>query len=136
MSSFIQPTYWLTLQPPEVGGFLGSIVFGFFILFLILGITGRIVVDRRGDDRYRREIGSRISGLLITMGLLGIILFFFSFEEIQLFGARFWYLVWTIAVFVWTFFIVRFVRRDIPEKRAREIALREQGKYLPRPHRH
>ena len=88
MSSFFQPSYWLTMQPPEVGGLLGNIVFGVFIGLLVLGIIGRIVVDRRDDDRYKREIGGRISTLLITMGILGVILYFFSFEQIQLFGAR------------------------------------------------
>ncbi|TAL50623.1 hypothetical protein EPN81_02380 [Patescibacteria group bacterium] len=132
MSSFLQPTYWLTLQPPEVGGLLGSIVFGLFVLFLILGIIGRIVVDRRGGDRYKREVGSRVSTLLVTMGILGVILFFFSFEGIQLFGARFWYPIWMIATIVWVFFLVRYMKRDVPVKRAREEMLKEQGKYLPR----
>ncbi len=136
MSSFFQPTYWLTMQPPEVGGLLGSIVFGLFVIVLILGIIGRIVVDRRGGDRYKREIGSRICALLVTMGVLGVVLFFFSFERIQLFGARFWYPTWIIATAVWTFFLVRYVKRDVPAKRAREESLREQGKYLPRQHRH
>ncbi len=134
MSSFFQPMYWLTLQPPEVGGLLGGLVFGFFVLFLVFGIIGRIVVDRKGDDRYKRDVGSRISSLLVTMGLLGVILFFFSFEGIQLFGARFWYPLWVLATLVWVFFLVRYVKRDIPAKREREERLREQGKYLPRQH--
>ncbi len=126
--------YWLTLQPPEVGGLLGGLVFGLFVLFLVFGIIGRIVVDRKGDDRYKRDVGSRISSLLVTMGLLGVILFFFSFEGIQLFGARFWYPLWVLATLVWVFFLVRYVKRDIPAKREREERLREQGKYLPRQH--
>ncbi len=134
MSSFFQPMYWLTLQPPEVGGLLGGLVFGLFVLFLVFGIIGRIVVDRKGDDRYKRDVGSRISSLLVTMGLLGVILFFFSFEGIQLFGARFWYPLWVLATLVWVFFLVRYVKRDIPAKREREERLREQGKYLPRQH--
>lgn len=127
--------YWLTLQPPQVGGLAGSILFGVFVAFFILGIVGRIVVDRKGNDRYKKEVGSRISSLLITMGLLGIILFFFSFEEVQLFGARFWYPLWIIATLVWVFFLVRFVQRDVPAKRAREESLKAQGKYLPHRHR-
>lgn len=123
------------MAPPEVGGLLGNIVFGVFLACFVLGLIGRIVVDRRGDDRYKKEIGSRISSLFITMGLLGVILFFFSFEHIQLFGARFWYPIWVIAILVWTFFIVRFVKREVPKKRAREMALREQSKYLPKQHR-
>ncbi|KKW31584.1 MAG: hypothetical protein UY76_C0055G0007 [Candidatus Uhrbacteria bacterium GW2011_GWA2_52_8d] len=135
MSSLLQPTYWLTLQPPDVGGLLGSIVLGMFVVFLVLGITGRMVVDRRGEDRYKREIGNRISTLFVTMGILGVILFFFSFEQIQLFGARFWYPTWVIATVAWILFLVRYTKRDVPAKRAREERLREQGKYLPRQHR-
>lgn len=135
MSSFFQPTYWLTLQPPEVGGLAGNVLFGVFVAFLVLGIIGRIVVDRRGDDRYKKEVGSRISSLLVTMGILGVILYFFSFEEVQLFGARFWYPLWIIATLVWVFFLVRFVKRDVPAKRAREESLRAQAKYLPQQHR-
>lgn len=123
------------MAPPEVGGLLGNIVFGVFLACFVLGLIGRIVVDRRGDDRYKKEIGSRISSLFITMGLLGVILFFFSFEQIQLFGARFWYPIWMITVLVWGFFIVRFVKREIPAKRAREEMLREQSRYLPRANR-
>jgi len=131
MSSFFQPSYWFTLQAPEVGGVLGTIVFGVFIAFFVLGIIGRIVVDRRGQDRYKKEIASRISTLLVTMGLLGSVLFFFSFEGIQLFGARFWYPVWIITSLVWVLYLVRYVRRDLPAKRLREQHLREQSKYLP-----
>lgn len=135
MFSLFQPTYWLTLQPPEVSGLIGNIAFGVFVAFFLFGIIGRIVVDRRGDDRYKKEIGNRISNLLITMGILGVILYFFSFEEVQLFGARFWYPLWIIVTLVWVFFLVRFVHRDVPAKRAREESLRAQGKYLPHQHR-
>lgn len=136
MSALLQPSYWLTIQPPEVGGWLGTVVFGVFLGCLVLGIVGRIVVDRRGDDRYKKDAGGRISSLLITMGTLGVILFFFSFEGIQLFGARFWYPVWGIGLLVWTYFIVCYVKYTVPVRRKREQQLREQGKYLPRQHRH
>ncbi len=131
MSAFLQPSYWFTLQPPEVGGLLGNILFVIFVAFLVLGIIGRIVVDRRGDDRYKKEVGGRVSNLLVTMGVLGVILYFFSFEGIRLFGARFWYPLWIIAVCVWGFFLVRFVMREIPSRRKREEALKAQTKYLP-----
>ena len=111
---------------------MGSIVLGMFVVFLVLGIIGRMVVDRRGEDRYKLEIGSRISTLFVTMGIFGVILFFFSFEQIQLFGGRFWYPIWIVATIVWAFFLVRYMKRDVPAKRAREESLREQGKYLPR----
>jgi hypothetical protein len=133
MSAFFQPSYWFTMQAPDVGGLIGNLVFVFFILVLILGIVGRIVVDRKTSDQYKREIGSRISSLLVTMGILGATLFFFSFERIQLFGARFWYPVWVIVTIFWGCLIVRFIKRDIPHMKARAQVHQHQRTYLPGP---
>lgn len=135
MSAFFQPSYWFTMNPPEVGGLLGTIAFVVFVLSFVLGIVGHLVAERKGSDRFVRTAGHRISTLLVTMGLLGVLLFFFSFEGIRMFGARFWYLLWVIMVLVWTFLIVRYLKRDVPLQRAREASRRAQRQYLPGPKR-
>lgn len=119
------------MQPPEVSGLLGQIVFAFFLLFFVLGIVGRIVLDRKTNDRYMQEVGNRFSTLFVTMGILGLILFFFSFEQIQLFGARFWYPIWGIAVIVWGYYIVRFMKKEVPALKERSQRLEAQSRYLP-----
>ena len=131
MPELLKPMYWLTMNPPEVAGLLGTIVFVVFVLFFVLGIVGHLVAERKGSDRFVREAGHKISTLLITMGLLGVLLFFFSFEAIRMFGARFWYPVWAIVVLVWTFLIFRYLKRDVPLMRAREASRRAQRQYLP-----
>ncbi|MBI2473178.1 hypothetical protein HYV70_01330 [Candidatus Uhrbacteria bacterium] len=132
MLSFFRPTYWFTMDPPQVGGLLGNAVFVLFVLCVVLGVIGHIVTDRHKKDRYVRQIGKRVSTLLVTMGMLGVALYFFSFEEIQLFGARFWYPVWIIAVMVWTLLIIRFVRIEIPRSQQQTQTRQAIAKYLPR----
>lgn len=124
-------SYWFTLQPASVGGTSGKIIFSFFALLFVLGIVARIVSSNKTDDRHAREVIERIATLLVTMGILGALLYFFSFEQIRLFGSRFWYLFWLIGVVVWCFFLLRFVRRTIPEQRAHEALKAEQRKYFP-----
>ncbi len=119
------------MNPPEVGGLLGTIVFVVFVVFFVLGIVGHLVSERKGSDRFVRTVGHRISTLLVTMGLLGVLLFFFSFEGIRMFGARFWYPLWVILVVVWAFLIVRYLKCDVPLQRARETSSRAQRQYLP-----
>jgi hypothetical protein len=131
MSSFFSPSYWFTLSPPQVNGTLGHLVFGFFVLCFVAGIVSRIVASNRIEDQYIEQIGGRIGTLLITMGLLGVLLFFFSFERVTLFGARFWYLIWILTTALWVFFIVRFIKRDIPSMRQRDIERKAISKYLP-----
>lgn len=119
------------MNPPQVGGILGNVVFFVFVLCAVLGIIGHIVTDRHKKDRYVRQIGKRISTLLITMGISGVVLYFFSFEEIRLFGAKFWYLVWMIVVVVWALLIIRFVRKDIPRAQEQTQARQAVARYLP-----
>ena len=131
MLSFFRPMYWLTMNPPQVGGLLGNVVFLVFVLCVVLGIIGHIVTDRHKKDRYVRQIGKRISTLLVTMGILGVLLYFFSFEGIRLFGARFWYPVWMIITAVWVLLIIRFVKKDIPQAQQQTQARKAVTKYLP-----
>jgi uncharacterized membrane protein len=130
-SNFFDPSYWFTLRPALVGGLSGNILFGIFVLMFVLGIVARIVSSNKTTDRYARDFGHRLGTLLITMGVLGILLYFFSFERIRLFGSRFLYGLWVIGLLVWGFILARFVRRTIPQKRAYDKEREEQRKYLP-----
>lgn len=127
----IQPGYWLTLDPPVVSGLGGNLLFGAFVLFFIFGVIARVVAANRTHDPYVQKIGQRVGVFLVVMGLLGVILFFFSYERVQLFGARFWYPAWMMGVLVWIWFILRFIKRDIPFMRAQEQERKFVSKYLP-----
>ena len=65
------------------------------------------------------------------MGILGVLLYFFSFEGIRLFGARFWYPVWMIVTVVWALLIIRFVTKDIPHAQEQTQTRQAIAKYLP-----
>jgi len=132
MSQLFSPSYWFTMSPPQVGGTLGNIVFGVFLLLFVVGIVARIVASNRTEDPYIQQIGRRVGSMFVTMGLIGVLLFFFGFEHIQFFGGRFWYPLWVIGVLVWGFFIVRYVKRDIPAMRLRDLDRKEQSRYLPK----
>lgn len=130
--NFLSPTYWFTMQPPEVTGGLGTALFVLFVLMFVHGIIGRIVADKKGQERFKREIGGRVSTLMIVMGVLGMMLYFFSFERAHFFGARFWYPTWGIFTVIWVYHIVQYVRRDIPAIKARSSARAAAGIYLPK----
>ena len=70
--------------------------------------------------------------LFLTMGIAGMAWFFLTFEEIYLFGARFWFLVWLIIGIVWAWWIVRYVKVTIPELRQSGAAKKDSNKYIPK----
>lgn len=129
--NFFDPSAWFTLAPAQVGGVSGNIVFAAFFLLFVLGIVCRIVASHKVNDRYCRDMGLRIGSLLITMGLLGILFYFFSYERIRLFGSRFWYLLWLIGVLVWTVSLARYAHTVVPSMKHREAERAQRRKYFP-----
>ena len=131
IQTFLQPSFWFSLQPAEVGGWIGTSIFVIFLLMGIAGVVARIVAAQKLDDRYMRMMGNRFGTLLITMGMLGVVLYFFSFERIRLFGSRFWYLLWLIGLIVWIVLLVRYMKKNIPAMKEQAEARFEKRKYFP-----
>lgn len=128
----ISPSYWLTLDPPAVWTGAGRSLAVIFVGMLVASVVVRRVKVLRATDRHQGNVYRRVAGLLFTMGLVGLALFFFSFQEIRLFGARFLYLVWIAGTAWWIVSIARYAKRDVPEARMRELERREREKYLPK----
>jgi len=127
-----QPGYWLTLQPPEVGGGLGHLLFVFFLLVFLVGMTARIIGPQRVTDKYAKKIVKKIGAMLVTMGLLGVFLFFLSYEDVQLFGARFLYPIWLLGFLGWGGHLYWFFKKKLPQTRQQQQQLQTQRSYLPR----
>ncbi len=130
--NFFKPTYWFTFEYAAVDGLGGKIVFATFLILLLIGIFSRIVAVHRTEDRYMKQVGQKFATLFITMSLLGIMVFFFSFQHISFFGGRFWYLFWMIGTAAWLVKLITFVKKEIPEKRKRDLERREKMKYMPK----
>ncbi len=131
MPSFLLPSYWLTLNPPNVWQGMGRFVVVFFLALLVAGVVARMR-KQTAIDRYTVDLYRRMASLCLTMGFLGILLFFLSYEQVQLLGSRFLYLVWMVGFVVWAGCLVRYVRNDIPAKRLREQERIAREKYLPK----
>ena len=106
------------------------IAFGLFALFIVAGVVLRVMA-RRAAESPRRTVWERAGHAGITMGFLALLLLFFSFERIRLFGSRFWYLLWLAGVIVWAVFIVHYATRVLPAKQTADAVTKEKAKYLP-----
>ncbi len=131
MNDLLQLDYWFTMQPANVGGIQGKILFGVFLAVFIFGIVAKIVTTYKTEDKYVKLMGERISSLLVSMGLVGVLLYFFSFERIWMFGARFWYVIWVAIFLIWLYYIVRYIKKDIPSMRMLRITRERKWRYFP-----
>lgn len=127
----LHPSYWLTLEPPAVYSGSGRAYVLLFVGMLVASVVIRRFHVSRAKDRPQAEVFRRVASMLAWMGVVGGVLFFFSYEQIRMMGARFWYLVWLLGVAAWTAAIVRYAKRDVPNARMRDEERRARDKYLP-----
>ncbi|MEK7105455.1 MAG: hypothetical protein AAB865_02120 [Patescibacteria group bacterium] len=127
-----RPAFWFNANPAPLSTAGERTLFIVFAVFLVLGAIIRMVATHRSEDRHVTEVFSRIGRLGVTMGLLGLLAFFFMFENVPLLGARFWLLVWGVGLIVWIVTIVRYIVKVVPAERAEELARQEREKYLPK----
>lgn len=128
----LDPGFWFALQPDLLSPAFEK---GFFILFglmIIFGAIIRIVAKQKKYDRYIAQTFNKIGVMLLSMGLIGLSWFFFTFEGIYIVGARFWFILWLIGLVAWIWSIVKFVKKDIPELKAEREARADANQYLPK----
>ncbi len=128
----ISPSFWFSLFPDAMGPLFERGFFVFFGLLIVVGAIVRIVARHRKEDKYVLRTFKRIGKMLLTMGLLGLLWFFFTFEEIYFLGARFWLLVWAVGLIYWIYTIVRYVKVEVPADRLAMQNKADFNKYLPR----
>lgn len=125
----ITPSFWLDLgpQPPS-----DAMSMALFILFAAVVLASAAVrfVRHKTADKLKRALLARVSDLLVTMGLVGLLLTFFLYEQIRFFGAHFWFLAWAAGLVAWIVAVVRFARVDMARMRGANAAQKERAKYL------
>lgn len=128
----IQPSFWIKTNPTPLTTGGERVIFIVFAIFLVMGAIVRMVAGHRTDDRYVTETFNRLGRLGVTMGIIGLLLFFFTFEQIPFFSGHFWYLLWFIGLVIWLIRIGQYALKIVPAERAAEVARQEKAKYLPK----
>lgn len=127
-----QSSFWFDLTPVSFSPFFERAFFVVFALFIIGGATLRIMGKNKAIDTYNRRAVQKAARFAMGLGIAGFAIYFFTFEEIQFFGARFWFLLWFIALVGAVVQIVRFYKIEVPQLRHRDQSRVEANKYLPR----
>lgn len=134
--NFLSPlwslSFWFDLTPTRMAAAFEAGFFAFFALAIIAGSVIRMMIRNGKYDRYRAIMLKKIATLCSTSGVVGMVWFFLTFEEIQFFGSRFWFLIWVVAVLAGVVSIVRYVKKEVPALQHREQSRADVNKYLPK----
>lgn len=129
--AIIKPTYWITHQHPVPEAWqLGLTIF--FSVIVAIGLIATICSFIKKFKKPFRSLFSKLSGWGWTMGLLGLVLLFFSVEQIAFISARMFYLFWLVLAVYWLYTIIRYAIKDIPRVIEQQKEKVEANKYLPK----
>ncbi len=125
-------SFWFDLTPNAMGPLFSKIFFIIFAVLVIAASAARIVANNKLTDKYHKIIALRAANIAFITGILGFVIYFFTFEEIQFFGSRFWFLVLLLGVIVAVVRLLKYAKKDVPAMRKHEQSKAEVNKYLPR----
>ncbi len=128
---FFELQYWFTPNPgvlSDPATIAAAIFFGFFIAARVaLAFSPKYspsVLDRPGA-----LLMGKISTYLVTMGIVGYLLLFFSYQMVPFLSMRFFFLLWSLSAVLWAYMIWQFGATEVVRMRD-EIQKKEQlGKY-------
>lgn len=121
------------MQPDMFIPWVGMTFLVVFTVMAIVGIVAKIYGVKAGLDKFVRRAVERAGNLLLTMGLVGLLICFFTFEHVPILSMRLWLLVWLLSALAWVWSIARYVRVDIPAKRELMAERERLNKWIPKP---
>jgi hypothetical protein len=127
--------FWFDLTPTRMAAPFESGFFALFALAIIAGAVMRMYVRNAKLEKYRAELFRRLAAIDTAAGIAGFVWFFFTFEEIQFFGARFWFLAIVLGVAIAKIRLYTYMKKEVPQLQHREQSRAEVNKYLPKKHR-
>lgn len=129
MGNFLTWNFWLSARPGAFSGFSLKIILGLIFLLIILSIASGVIKKRWSNSLYS-SFWSGLYTFFLTNAIIGLLLTFFNYEMVPFLSSRFWFLLWSVSMLVWLFFIYRVVIK-IPGKRAQLEKEKEFKKYIP-----
>ena len=124
--------FWFALRPSALGEKTVLVVAIGFLVMTAAAIILKFFARARKKNPPEVKLLKKISKLLSTMAIVGLVLLFLSYEQIYLLGSHFWFLVWLAGVLVWAVFILLYVVKKMPREKEELEKKQKFLKYLPR----
>lgn len=128
LGKYFDPSYIFETSPTSDGlSWDLLIIFGAFVLIAMI----IFFLFRKLKYKAQRQIKRHLFNLFLTIGLVGILLWFFRVQQIPYIGGRFTFYLLALVFIVWGGWILYFtifkLKRDIKKEQEKEKFL----KYLP-----
>jgi heme A synthase len=131
MTNFLKFSYWFESLPTPFLPWVLRFLLTSFIGLVVLGVILHLLARQRRENRMWREGIARLAAVLFQTGLLGLLLAWFTEDQVPFFGYRFWFAVLLVATVVRLVYVLKRILKDIPAKMAETAESERIKKYLP-----
>ncbi|WKZ28926.1 MAG: hypothetical protein QY323_05380 [Patescibacteria group bacterium] len=125
-------SYWFSFQAREL---MPSVKMALLVLFgalVVLGFIAGRLAKKKTSSMLWVEGGKRFASFGYWMGIMGLLLVFFTHELVYFFGARFWFLVWLVLAVWWLIAIARHLLVVVPGQSASFAEKARIEKWIPK----
>jgi tellurite resistance protein TehA-like permease len=133
MNNLLTLNLWFGLYPPPMQKGILYFFLVIFSLLLLVGIISRVYSLKAKIEKLYRRAFSKVGDALITMGIFGLLLCVFAYEQIPLLSMRFFYVVWLIGLLFWAYFLYKYIFIEIPKLIQLKKIREQEDKWLPKP---
>jgi hypothetical protein len=132
MSALLSLQFWFNQHPVAMSPSFSLGFFVFFALFAITAASLRIIAKRTLRDVYDKQAFRMAGNMAAWLTFFGFIWLFCTYEEVQIFGVRAWFILWALILLGCAIRIAVFVRKEAPALRLQNASRSTVNQYLPR----
>jgi protein-S-isoprenylcysteine O-methyltransferase Ste14 len=133
MINLLNPMYWFQIQPAAMVPWASTASIVIFTAMFVVGIGVKVYGAKSGMEKLVRRAVERAGTLLVTMGLIGGVWWLVCYERVPMLSMRVWLLVWLVSMGLWIWSIAKYLRVEVPAKRAKAKEREQYEKWLPKP---
>ncbi|MDD4995263.1 MAG: hypothetical protein PHW53_02270 [Patescibacteria group bacterium] len=132
ISPLLKISYWFDRRPPALEPAAQQVFFYVFAGLVALSVVISIIIKKKKEeDPWVAKGFQKVSSWCLTMGVAGLMIFFFSFEQVPILSMRIWFAGWAVWAVIWMIFIIMFFVKTIPAEKSRIKEKERLEKYLP-----
>lgn len=128
LKNLLYTSYWFSQPNLAMGGVEKAYII--ILLGLVLLAVAALLIRRRQAINAIRLLLLRAASFGFTMGITGLLLFWFRQQHVFFLGWRIWFGLWAVCAAVWVYRLVSYMVRRLSTIKADYAERQQREKYL------
>lgn len=132
MHPFLTLEYWFNVRAIPFTPIVERALIVAFVVWTFVGIGAYLFQLKRGFSKPAKRALRKFASLLTWSGIVGLVLWVFTYQRVPVFSMRFLYLLWIGWVVIGFYSIYKYLWVEVPAKRKLHEERLEREKWLPK----